>query len=237
MTARRRTASDGVAALDAAGLGSVIAVCAHPDDESFGLGAVIDTLAAAGTSTSVLSFTRGEASTLHGAAGDLGAIRAAELAAAAEVLTVRSVLLLDHADGGLASIELSNLVDDVVQYATAVGARGLLVFDLGGITGHPDHQRATEAALQAGVLLDLPVIAWAIPAPVAESLNASFGTSFAGRTKYEIDIVLRVDRYAQKRAIALYTSQATDNPVLWQRLELLGDTEWLRWLRWPRATG
>jgi LmbE family N-acetylglucosaminyl deacetylase len=91
--------------------------------------------------------------------------------------------------------------------------------------------------LQAGVLLDLPVIAWAIPAPVAESLNASFGTSFAGRTKYEIDIVLRVDRYAQKRAIALYTSQATDNPVLWQRLELLGDTEWLRWLRWPRATG
>jgi len=237
MTAQRRRASDNAVVLDAAGVGSVVAVCAHPDDESFGLGAVIDALAAAGTSTSVLSFTHGEASTLHGTAGNLGAIRAAELAAAAEVLAVREVLLLDHADGGLGGIELSILVGDVVRYVTAVGARGLLVFDLGGITGHPDHQRATEAALRAGDLLGLPVIAWSIPASVADCLNAEFGTAFAGRMEDEIDIVVRVDRCAQKRAIALHASQATDNPVLWRRLELLGDTEWLRWLRRPSATG
>ncbi len=110
--------------------------------------AVIDSLSAAGTSKAVLSFAHGEASRLH-AAGDLGVVRAAELAAAA-ALMVSEVLLLDHADGALPGIELDILVDDVVRYATAVGAGGLLVFDLGGITGHPDHQRATEATAARG---------------------------------------------------------------------------------------
>jgi N-acetylglucosamine malate deacetylase 2 len=235
MTTMSPRPRDGVATVDDVRLRSVVAVCAHPDDESFGLGAVIDSLSAAGTSTAVLSLTHGEASRLHAAAGDLGVVRAAELAAAAAALMVSEVLLLDHADGALPGIELDILVHDVVRYATAVGASGFLVFDLGGITGHPDHQRATEAALHAGERLNLPVIAWSIPAWVADSLNAEFGTRFAGRVEDEIDIVLRVDRGAQKRAIALHTSQATDNPVLWRRLELLGDTEWLRWLRRPSA--
>ena len=237
MTAQRPGPSEVAAPPNVVGLRSMVAVCAHPDDESFGLGAVIDSLTAAGTSTAVLSFTRGEASRLHGAAGDLGVVRATELAAAARALMVSDVLLLDHADGALPGIDLDILVDDVVRYATAVGAGGFLVFDLGGITGHPDHQRATEAALLAGERLNLAVIAWSIPMSVADSLNGAFGTAFAGRTEAEIDIVLRVDRSAQKRAIALHASQATDNPVLWRRLELLGDTECLRWLRRPSVTG
>ncbi len=44
---------------------SVLAVVAHPDDESFGLGAVIDALTSAGAAVHVLCFTRGEASTLN----------------------------------------------------------------------------------------------------------------------------------------------------------------------------
>ena len=43
---------------------SVLAVCAHPDDESFALGALLHHLAAHGAETSVLCFTHGEASTL-----------------------------------------------------------------------------------------------------------------------------------------------------------------------------
>lgn len=50
---------------------SVVAVVAHPDDESFGLGAILDSFARSGAAVSVLCLTHGEASTLHGVSGDL----------------------------------------------------------------------------------------------------------------------------------------------------------------------
>jgi LmbE family N-acetylglucosaminyl deacetylase len=58
---------------------SVLAVVAHPDDESFALGAILAGFADAGTEVSVLCLTRGEASTLHGVAGDLLQLRGSEL--------------------------------------------------------------------------------------------------------------------------------------------------------------
>jgi hypothetical protein len=48
---------------------SVLVVVAHPDDESFGLGAILDAFTAAGATVEVLCLTHGEASTLHGAPG------------------------------------------------------------------------------------------------------------------------------------------------------------------------
>ena len=60
----------------------VLVVVAHPDDESFGLGAIIDAFTRQGTAVDVLCFTQGEASTL-GASPDLAVIRAEELHAAA----------------------------------------------------------------------------------------------------------------------------------------------------------
>lgn len=53
---------------------TALVVIAHPDDESFGLGAVLHALVTAGTPVDVLCFTHGEASTL-GAATDLGKMR------------------------------------------------------------------------------------------------------------------------------------------------------------------
>ena len=83
---------------------SVLAVVAHPDDESFGLGAILDAFARAGAGVEVLCLTHGEASTLHGAPGDLASLRGAELAAAADVLGVTRAMLKDHADGALSDL-------------------------------------------------------------------------------------------------------------------------------------
>ncbi len=47
----------------------VLAVVAHPDDESFGLGGLLALLSGGGVPTTVLCFTHGEASTLHGRPG------------------------------------------------------------------------------------------------------------------------------------------------------------------------
>jgi LmbE family N-acetylglucosaminyl deacetylase len=86
----------------------VLAVCAHPD-ESFGLGAVLAALATAGTASSVVCFTHGEASTLGLDAGDLRRVRASELAAAAAVLGAASTRLLDYPGGRLTGIAVGAL--------------------------------------------------------------------------------------------------------------------------------
>lgn len=200
-----------------------LVVVAHPDDESFGLGGVLDLLARGGTEVSVLCFTHGEASTLHGRAGDLFRLREAELAAAAAVLGVRRTRLLSYPDGALAGVAPRELVTHV-RTAMADGRPShLVVFDEGGVTGHPDHARATEAAVRAAE--GLPVLAWTVPDAVADALNTEFATAFLGRPAAEIDWTLTVDRTRQWRAIAAHASQSADNPVLRRRLALLGDSE------------
>ena len=211
---------------------SVLAVCAHPDDESFGLGAVLHRFVAEGADAAVLCFTRGEASSLGHSPRALSEVRSAELAEAAAVLGIERVKLLARPDGALAGELLEELASEVTAMVEEVGADLLLVFDEGGITGHPDHRRATEAALAAAPLL--PVLAWGLPLDVADALNAEFGAGFVGRDRNDIDLVVSVDRARQREAIERHASQSSDNPVLWRRLELLGREESLHWLRPPR---
>ncbi len=208
---------------------SVLAVCAHPDDESFGLGAVLDRFVENGALVSVLCFTRGEASTLGITEAALDELRSAELARAAAELGVARVELTAHPDGSLESEPLDQLAAEVAAMALEVGAELLVVFDEDGVTDHPDHRRATQAALAGAP--GLAALAWTVPRSVSQVLNAELGTTFIGRPEEEIDLVLRVDRARQHRAIACHQSQSTNNPVLRRRLELLGDTESLHWLR------
>ena len=210
---------------------SMLAVCAHPDDESFGLGAVLSTFAGLGIETQGLCFTHGEASTLGANSIELTVVRAAELTAAAAVLGVRSLRLLSYPDGALSSVTLEELSSEVKASASVDSIDCLLTFDDGGITGHPDHQRATEAALVAGDRLGVPVLAWCLPNSIAVTLNGEFGASFMGREPREIDLEIEVDRALQHEAISCHASQSTENPVLWRRLALQGTSEFLRWLR------
>lgn len=209
---------------------SVLAVCAHPDDESFGLGAIISTLVDAGSQVSVICFTHGEASTVNGNSRALGELRGTELTAAGQVLGVTQVDLLEYPDGALNIQPLNELRDRITAYSQKIDPAVLLVFDHGGITGHPDHQHATQAALGVAPVLALRVLAWAIPEKVAHVLNDEFSTTFVGRGETELDFAISVDRTRQLEAIRCHHSQSIDNRVLWRRLELLGGTEYLRFL-------
>ncbi len=210
--------------------GSVLAVVAHPDDESFGLGAVLAGFADAGSAVAVLCYTHGESSTLHGVQGDLAAVRATELADAAAVLGVDPVQLADYPDGALTEVDLDDLSAHAIDLAGKVGADGLIVFDTSGVTGHPDHARATVAALAAADGLGLPVLGWTVPTTVATALNKEYGAGFTGHDRGDIDLVVTLDRTSQLAAVACHPSQAVPGSLLWRRLELLGDDENLRWL-------
>lgn len=213
--------------------GCVLAVVAHPDDESFGLGAILDAFSAAAARSAVLCLTQGEASTLHGVAQDLAEMRGQEFAAAAQLLGVSTVTLRNYPDGGLPQVPPGLLAREAVEAAAAIHPDGLLVFDPSGVTGHPDHTAASMAALQAAAELDLPVLGWTLPAAVAVQLNRELGAAFAGHQPENIDIELPVTRARQLAASAAHVSQAIPTSVLWRRLDLLGDTEYLRWLRRP----
>jgi LmbE family N-acetylglucosaminyl deacetylase len=208
----------------------VLAVVAHPDDESFGLGALLDMLAAGGAIVHVLCYTHGEASTVNQTRADLRRAREAELRQAAAELGVASVTLLDYPDGRLAEIRPAELAARAAAAAASSGASGLLVFDDTGITGHPDHQAATAAAVLAGRGAGLPVLAWALPDAVAGQLRAETGQGFAGRPAGMMDLCVRVSRSRQRRAAVLHASQVSPAAALWRRLQLQGECEHLRWL-------
>jgi LmbE family N-acetylglucosaminyl deacetylase len=136
----------------------LLAVLAHPDDESLGFGGTLAKYAAEGIETFVVTATRGEAGRF-GSIGkghdpeEVGRVREAELRGAAEVLGVREVTVLGFPDSAV----------DQVPYATAIGAMVaqirrirpdvVVTFGPEGAYGHPDHiavsQFATAAVLCA----------------------------------------------------------------------------------------
>ena len=215
---------------------SVLAVVAHPDDESFGLGGVIDRLAGRGAAVHILCYTHGEASTLNETGADLRRMREAELRGAAAELGAASVTLLDYPDGHLGAAPPGELAAHITPLAARHRVDGLLVFDDTGITGHPDHQAATRAAMAAALAAGLPVLAWTLPAAVADRLRTETGQPFAGRPPGDVDMCVRVDRARHRSAALLHATQISPAAVLWRRLQLQGDCEHLRWLQ-PAAAG
>jgi len=202
---------------------AVLAVVAHPDDESFGLGAIIDRMTSARATVHVLCYTRGEASTLNQTGADLLRQRAHELRQAGTALGVSTVALLDYPDGQLAAVSAGELAAHVTGLAARYHPGGLLVFDDTGVTGH------------AAAPPCLPVLAWALPAGIAGRLRAETGQPFAGQPPERLDFAIGVSRARQRHAALLHASQVSPGSPLWRRLELQGDIEHLRWLVPPAA--
>jgi len=212
-----------------------LVVVAHPDDESFGLGGILAALSTAGTSVRLLCLTRGEASTLGtlGAEIDLAEVRRLELARAAGHLGVEEVYLEDFPDGALSTVD-AHVLDGMVE-SHLKDAAVLVVFEPGGVTGHPDHRAASAAAERTAVRRDLLLMEWGVGPDVAATLRRETGVPFVALDGPGV-IDLVVDRSRQRAAIGCHASQATDNPVLTRRLALQGDRERIR-LRSPRPGG
>ncbi|GAC1571799.1 MAG: hypothetical protein NVS3B18_05060 [Candidatus Dormibacteria bacterium] len=208
------------------GVDEVLAVVAHPDDESFGLGAILTSLAATGITVRLLCLTPGEASTL-GAGADLATRRRGELRAAAARLGVTDPVLGEFADGALGEADTTRLRAAIESELGGAGA--LVVFEPSGVTGHPDHVAATLAAEAVAAAAGLPVLEWGVAGTVAQTLSSELGVSLhplelPGRWPAE----LIVDRTPQRQAIACHVSQNPTNPLLSRRLVLEGDRELVR---------
>jgi N-acetyl-1-D-myo-inositol-2-amino-2-deoxy-alpha-D-glucopyranoside deacetylase len=125
---------------------SLLAVFAHPDDESLASGGLLAWCAARGARVSLLCLSRGEAGRGE---GDLATIRGEELRAAAAALGLTDVILLSHPDGMLPWLEPGALAGDIRTAVAGVRPDVVVTFGEDGLYWHPDHIAVHEATRDA----------------------------------------------------------------------------------------
>jgi LmbE family N-acetylglucosaminyl deacetylase len=136
----------------------MLAVLAHPDDESVALGGLMAKYAAEGVETYLLTATRGQ----RGWFGDeqtypgpelLGQIREAELRAAADVLNIHELSFLDYMDGDLDRADPRRITAQIARQIRRIRPHVVVTFGHDGLYGHPDHiaicQFTTAAVIAA----------------------------------------------------------------------------------------
>jgi len=132
---------------------SLLAVFAHPDDESLACGGLLARCADEGMRITLVCATRGEDgrdATGGGSAEPLAVRRVRELAAAADILGVDSVKVLDFEDGMLPWVDGDDLQERIAEQIVRLAPDVVVTFDEDGLYWHPDHiaiHRATRAAV------------------------------------------------------------------------------------------
>jgi len=162
----------------------LLAVFAHPDDESFRCGGTMALLAQRGVRVHVLTATRGEG----GSCGDpplchvdeLPGVRERELRCACAALGIEPPILLDYRDGALADVDEEEAVAQVVAVIRKLLPQVLLTWPPDGLSGHPDHiavSHWTSLAFRQAAALepDAPAAMYhlSVPSSVAQALGLS----------------------------------------------------------------
>lgn len=144
---------------------TILAVLAHPDDESFGLGGTLALYAQKGYDTYYICATRGEAGTVDdeylNGYKDTAELRTDELMRAAKILGLKEVFFLGYRDSGMPGMDANNHPDAqinhsidevagrVVKYIRELKPDVVLTFDPIGGYKHPDHIHIHKATVLA----------------------------------------------------------------------------------------
>jgi LmbE family N-acetylglucosaminyl deacetylase len=137
---------------------TVVAVVAHPDDESLIAGGTLALAATNGVDAGVISLTRGEdgpvvAGTLT-EGGSLGSLRERELQAAAGELGAAWAVCLRYPDGELEWADHHAVARELADLLAERGTVSVLTFGEDGLYWHPDHIAVRAIAGLAVDLLD-----------------------------------------------------------------------------------
>jgi LmbE family N-acetylglucosaminyl deacetylase len=130
---------------------TLLAVFAHPDDESLACGGTLARLADLGVRVVLFSATLGERGGPAGPVRDdtLGRARIEELRAAARALGISDVIVMDHPDGELRWERVPDLHAEIVAAVRRFQPSAIITFGADGLYWHPDHigvyERTTTA--------------------------------------------------------------------------------------------
>ncbi|HSH83279.1 MAG TPA: PIG-L family deacetylase, partial [Herpetosiphonaceae bacterium] len=134
----------------------LLAVFAHPDDETLGAGSTLARYAAEGTEVHLVTATRGERGWQGNPADNpgmdvLGELRTRELYEAACVLGIRDVAFLDYVDGNLDQADPAEATGKIVSHLRRVRPQVVVTFGPDGSYGHPDHIAISQLTTAAVV--------------------------------------------------------------------------------------
>ncbi len=229
---------------------TILAVFAHPDDESLACGGTLARAADAGARIVLLCASRGERGSVSDPAlvpdGDLGRVRAGELRDAAAVLGVAEVIVLDHPDGDLHWADADVFHDEIVSALKCYRPDAVITFDEDGLYWHLDHVGVHERTMAAVASLgrDAPPLYLAtMPSGVMRAVveaahakgSAPSDTSFWGISPDAFGVetepptfVVDVRNWVGRKLAALRchrTQMGPHNPFVW-----IDEAEARRWL-------
>jgi LmbE family N-acetylglucosaminyl deacetylase len=143
----------------------LLAVLAHPDDESFGMGGTLALYAERGVDVYLVCATRGEVGEVEPEMlkgfNSIAELRESELRCAAGILGLKGVYFLGYRDSGMAgSVEnkhpdaqfahpVREVAGRVVKYIRELRPDVVLTFDPIGGYRHPDHIHIQQATVMA----------------------------------------------------------------------------------------
>ena len=161
---------------------SILAIFAHPDDETFRCGGLLALLAWQGIRVQILTATRGQAGSCGNpprcSPENLGTMREAELRCACAALGLEPPILLDYQDGALAHVPEAEAVNRIMAVMLKLRPQVLLTWPPDGLSGHPDHVAvsgwaglAFEQAAGLGAAAPAALYHLALPRTVADKLG------------------------------------------------------------------
>src|SRR5512142_3233526 len=167
---------------------TLLAVLAHPDDETFGMGGTLALYARRGDNVYLVFVTRCAVGTVDAEHmrnfRSIAELREAELRCAAEHLGLKEVFFLDYRDSGMPDTadnkhpdaQVAHSVDEVaakvVKYIRELKPDAVITFDPIGGYRHPDHIHIHQATVLAFEKADDP------------SFNPESGAPFKPRYLY-----------------------------------------------------
>lgn len=135
---------------------TVIAVFAHPDDESLACGGTLARLADSGAHVVVICASHGERGSHAGPVRNdaLGRVRAGEIREAVRMLGVSELILLDHPDGDLRWAHVTEFHAELTMLLRRYMPAAVITFGEDGLYWHLDHiavyERTTTAVRMLG---------------------------------------------------------------------------------------
>lgn len=118
---------------------ALMAILAHPDDESFPMGGTLAKSTAEGKRVHLVTATRGEAGIPGKSAAETAVLREAELRRACAELGVQQLTFLGYVDGQLETIPDSDGAARLLTLMRRTQPDAVVTFGPDGISGHPDH--------------------------------------------------------------------------------------------------